>query len=166
MNLVALVLLLPLAGFLAALFVPRSSPGSSRVWALLLSLVTFACSIGLAFYFDRGISGEQFAVDAVWMQSPEIHFFISVNGVSLCLVLLTAFAVANSALRTAAQRRLSQVRAVARVAQSALLREVPATVAAGRMASRYISAAAEARVGGDVLEVGRASCRERVSLNV
>jgi phosphoserine phosphatase RsbU/P len=69
------------------------------------------------------------------------------------LVLLAAFAVANCALRTAAQRRLSQVRAVARVAQSALLREVPATVAAGRLASRYVSAAAEARVGGDVLEV-------------
>jgi hypothetical protein len=69
------------------------------------------------------------------------------------LVLLAAFAVANSVLRTAAQRRLSQVRAVARVAQSALLREVPATVAAGRLASRYVSAAAEARVGGDLLEV-------------
>jgi hypothetical protein len=68
-------------------------------------------------------------------------------------VLLAAFAVANSALRTAAQRRLSQVRAVARVAQSALLREVPATVTAGRLASRYVSAAAEARVGGDLLEV-------------
>ena len=69
------------------------------------------------------------------------------------LVLLAAFAVVNAVLRTAAQRRLSQVRAVARVAQSALLREVPATVAAGRMASRYVSAAAEARVGGDLLEV-------------
>src|ERR1700692_668974 len=69
------------------------------------------------------------------------------------LVLLAAFAVVNSVLRTAAQRRLSQVRAVARVAQSALLREVPATVTAGRMASRYVSAAAEARVGGDLLEV-------------
>ncbi len=69
------------------------------------------------------------------------------------LVLLTAFAVANSALRTAAQQRLSQVRAVARVAQSALLREIPATVAAGRLTSRYVSAAAEARVGGDLLEV-------------
>ena len=68
-------------------------------------------------------------------------------------VLLAAFAVANSALRTAAQRRLSQVRAVARVAQSALLREVPATVTTGRLASRYVSAAAEARVGGDLLEV-------------
>jgi sigma-B regulation protein RsbU (phosphoserine phosphatase) len=69
------------------------------------------------------------------------------------LVLLAAFAVANSALRTAAQRRLRQVRAVARVAQGALLREVPATVAAGRLASRYVSAAAEAQVGGDLLEV-------------
>ena len=69
------------------------------------------------------------------------------------LVLLAGFAVANSALRAAAQRRLSQVRAVARVAQSALLREVPATVTAGRLASRYVSAAAEARVGGDLLEV-------------
>ncbi len=69
------------------------------------------------------------------------------------LVLLAAFAVANSALRTAAQRRLGQVRAVARVAQSALLREVPATVTTGRLASRYVSASAEAQVGGDLLEV-------------
>jgi hypothetical protein len=68
-------------------------------------------------------------------------------------VLLALFAVANSALRTAAQRRLRQVRAVARVAQSALLREVSPTVTAARLASRYVSAAAEARVGGDVLEV-------------
>jgi hypothetical protein len=69
-----------------------------------------------------------------------------------CL-LLTGFAVANSALRTAAQRRFSQVRAVARVAQSAILAEVPATVTAGRLASRYVSASPEARVGGDLLEV-------------
>jgi phosphoserine phosphatase RsbU/P len=69
------------------------------------------------------------------------------------MILLAAFAVANAVLRTAAQRRLSQVRAVARVAQSALLREVPASVTAGRLASRYVSAAAEARVGGDLLEV-------------
>lgn len=71
----------------------------------------------------------------------------------LVLVLLAGFAVVNSALRTAAQRRLRQVRAVARVAQSALLRPVPAAVTAGRLASRYVSAAAEAQVGGDLLEV-------------
>mgnify|MGYP001293453022 CR=1 FL=1 len=69
------------------------------------------------------------------------------------LLLLTGFAVANAILRAVAQRRLGQVRAVARVAQSALLREVPATVTAARLASRYFSASAEARVGGDLLEV-------------
>jgi phosphoserine phosphatase RsbU/P len=69
------------------------------------------------------------------------------------LVLLAAFAVANSVLRCAAQRRLGQARAAARVAQSALLREVPRSVAAARLASRYLSASAEAQVGGDLLEV-------------
>jgi phosphoserine phosphatase RsbU/P len=69
------------------------------------------------------------------------------------LALLAGFAVANSALRCAAQRRLGQARAVARVAQSALLREIPRSVAGAQLASRYLSASAEARVGGDVVEV-------------
>jgi phosphoserine phosphatase RsbU/P len=75
-----------------------------------------------------------------------------ISHLSVCL-LLAALAVINSVLRTVAQHRLSQVRAVARVAQSALLREVPESVTAARLASRYISAAAEARVGGDLLEI-------------
>jgi hypothetical protein len=54
---------------------------------------------------------------------------------------------------SSAQRRLSQARAVARVAQSAILREVPQTAAAARLASRYQPASSDARVGGDVLEV-------------
>jgi len=69
------------------------------------------------------------------------------------LILLAGFAVVNSVLRSAAQQRLAQARAIARVAQSALLREVPETVATARLASRYLSASSEARVGGDVLEV-------------
>ena len=83
-----------------------------------------------------------------------------VSHLSVCL-LLAALAVINSALRTEAQRRLSQVRAVARVAQSALLREVPEAVTTARLASRYISAAAEARVGGDLLEVVADAARPR-----
>ncbi len=69
------------------------------------------------------------------------------------MALLDGLAVANAVSLAATQRRLAQVRAVARVAQSALLREVPASVTAGKLASRYVSAAAEARVGGDLLEV-------------
>lgn len=71
---------------------------------------------------------------------------------AVCL-LLAGFAVVNSGLRALAERRISQARAVARVAQSALLREVPPAVTAGKLASRYVSASPEARVGGDLLEV-------------
>jgi hypothetical protein len=77
------------------------------------------------------------------------------------LALLAGFALVNSALRCAAQRRLGQARAVARVAQSALLREVPRSVAGARLASRYLSASAEARVGGDVVEVMGDGARPR-----
>jgi len=77
---------------------------------------------------------------------------VLVSHLAVCL-LLACFAVANSALRALAERRISQARAVARVAQSALLREVPPAVTAGKLASRYVSASPEARVGGDLLEV-------------
>src|SRR4051812_13493358 len=91
MNLLTLVLALPLAGFLIALLMPRNSPQSSRMWALIASLVTFAASLGLLAWFNRGIPGEQFLVDVPWIASPDIHFAISLNGISLWLVLLSTF---------------------------------------------------------------------------
>jgi NADH-quinone oxidoreductase subunit M len=88
-NLLTLVLFLPLAGFLAALCLPRSSSDASRRWALGISLLTFVVSLGLLLWFDRTTGGEQFALDIPWIASPNIHFAISVNGVSLWLVLLS-----------------------------------------------------------------------------
>lgn len=91
MNLLSLVLFLPLAGFLVALVLPRSSPQSSRLWALVVSLITFAASLALPFQFDYGITGEQFKIDMPWIASPEIHFYLSADGVSLWLLLLSTF---------------------------------------------------------------------------
>jgi len=91
MNLLVLVLALPLAGFLAALLIPRSEPNGSRWWALAVSLAVFVASLGLLVWFDGGQSGEQLAVDAPWIASPEIRFAVSANGVSLWLVLLSTF---------------------------------------------------------------------------
>lgn len=89
MNLLTVVLFLPLAGFLIALLVPRSWPAGSRLWSLLISLITFAASLGLLAFFDRARAGEQFIIDLPWIASPEIRFAISLNGVSLWLVLLS-----------------------------------------------------------------------------
>jgi NADH-quinone oxidoreductase subunit M len=91
MNLLTAVLFLPLAAFFVALFIPRSSAGGSRVWALVSSLGIFAASLGLLAFFDMAGGGEQFAVDIPWINSPEIHFSISANGISLWLILLTTF---------------------------------------------------------------------------
>jgi NADH-quinone oxidoreductase subunit M len=90
MNLLTAVLFLPLAGFLIALAIPRgASAQGSRLWALIISIVTFAASLGLPAWFDRSSGGEQFGVDLPWIASPNIHFAISANGVSLWLVLLS-----------------------------------------------------------------------------
>jgi len=91
MNLLLLVLLLPLAGFLVALMIPRSSPDGSRNWSIGVSLATFLASLGLLGWFDRGIAGDQFTVDLPWIASPDIHFHIAADGVSLWLVLLSTF---------------------------------------------------------------------------
>ena len=40
---------------------------------------------------DRGVAGEQFTVDMPWISTPEIHFHVGINGVSLWLILLSTF---------------------------------------------------------------------------
>ncbi len=91
MNTLTVVLLLPIVAFVGALTIPRRAPQNSRLWAIVASLLTFVYSLILAVQFDRGKAGEQFAVDIPWISSPDIHFAISVNGVSLWLVLLSTF---------------------------------------------------------------------------
>ena len=80
-----------LSDSLLALVIPRSLPQFSRIFALLWSLATFVASVGLVCYFDRSVGGNQFAVDIQWIASPDIHFFIAADGVSLWLVLLSTF---------------------------------------------------------------------------
>jgi NADH-quinone oxidoreductase subunit M len=92
MNLLTAVLFLPLAAFLIALAIPRaSSAQGSRMWALISSVAIFAVSLGLLVWFDRNAAGEQFGIDVPWIGTPNIHFAISVNGVSLWLILLSTF---------------------------------------------------------------------------
>jgi phosphoserine phosphatase RsbU/P len=152
----AVLLVLSMAG----VGVAQYTTGRGIIPIAWLSVGPLLASLVLSPWITAGVAG--------WAVLLGVGFFASQPGPAGMLTshlsvlgLLAAFAVANAVLRTTVQRRLSQVRAVARVAQSALLREVPATVTAGRLASRYVSAAAEARVGGDVLEVVPDATRPR-----
>jgi NADH-quinone oxidoreductase subunit M len=86
-----ITLALPLIGFLAACLIPRENPGASRKWALILSLVTFLVSLGLPAGFQSGYTGEQFLTDVSWIASPDIHYHVSIDGLSLWLVILATF---------------------------------------------------------------------------
>src|SRR5580698_296792 len=143
-----------------------SRASAKRVFALLLWIAVTAAAAAVHYH------AAQILIPVTWLAvgpllaslllAPLATAALAGWAVLLGLgVLLAAFAVVNAVLRAAAQRRLSQVRAVARVAQSAVLREVPTTVTAGRLASRYLSAAAEAQVGGDLLEVVSSGGRSR-----
>jgi NADH-quinone oxidoreductase subunit M len=85
MNLLDLLLALPLAGFLTAVFVPRSNPQLSRLLTLAVSLFTFVASLGLVGSY------EQLSTDVLWIPSLNIHYHVAVDGLSLWLILLSTF---------------------------------------------------------------------------
>ena len=88
--LLSLVLWLPTLGALALLLVPRENLGAQRTLALLFALAALAASLPLYFAFDAA-GGFQFADSMAWVPSWGIGYSVSIDGVSLWLVLLTTF---------------------------------------------------------------------------
>jgi serine phosphatase RsbU (regulator of sigma subunit) len=71
------------------------------------------------------------------------------------LVLITCFLVIYCLLRDRRRRELAQVRSVSEAAQRVVLRPIPARLGPLRVASVYVAAAAEARIGGDLYAAAR-----------
>jgi serine phosphatase RsbU (regulator of sigma subunit) len=69
------------------------------------------------------------------------------------VVAVTLASAAGVVLVKTRERELQQVRTVAEAAQRALLRPVPGEIGRLRVGVRYLAAAAEARIGGDLYEV-------------
>ena len=80
------------------------------------------------------------------------------------IVGVTGAGLVASASRQRKERELVDVRAVADTAQRVLLHPVPGRVGSMQVAVRYISAAAAARIGGDLYEVVATADRVRVIL--
>jgi serine phosphatase RsbU (regulator of sigma subunit) len=70
----------------------------------------------------------------------------------VCTVLVGALGTVLAAHRTRRERTLADVRFVADIAQRVLLKPVPHRIGDLRLESFYLSAAAEARIGGDLYE--------------
>jgi NADH-quinone oxidoreductase subunit M len=85
-----LVTLVPLAGALLLVLLPRRDR-DIRIFSLVISVLTFALSVHLPVHFRRGQPGFQFDINHPWISSPNIHYHMGIDGISLWLVVLTTF---------------------------------------------------------------------------
>jgi NADH-quinone oxidoreductase subunit M len=83
--------MLPLAGSLLLLFLPKSKENAIRYIGLIISIVTFFVSLMLYFRFDINIAEFQLTHKLNWVERLNISYFVGVDGMSLLLVLLTTF---------------------------------------------------------------------------
>jgi NADH-quinone oxidoreductase subunit M len=91
MNLLDLLILIPAIGFVVTLMMPRAQENIIRVISLGFSLLSFLVSLGLAFGYQTGKGGQQFVTDFIWIQNPEIHYHVGIDGLSLWLIMLSTF---------------------------------------------------------------------------
>jgi NADH-quinone oxidoreductase subunit M len=85
-----LVTFLPLAGGLLLMLVPRRDR-DIRIFALVITLLTFVLSLHLPVHFHRSQTDFQYQIDRQWVSTPNIHYHMGVDGISLWLVVLTTF---------------------------------------------------------------------------
>ena len=90
------------------------------------------------------------ALSAVWNQNfMTVDWWVRL----VTTILIGALAVVLAEVRVRRELSLQQMTAIAEAAQRALLRAMPSSIASLGFAARYVSAAHEALVGGDLYEV-------------
>src|ERR1700722_20092404 len=85
-----LVTFLPLAGGLLLMLFPRRDR-DIRIFALVITLLTFAVSLHLPVRFQRSNTDFQYQIDQQWVTTPNIHYHMGIDGISLWLIVLTTF---------------------------------------------------------------------------
>ena len=85
-----LVTFIPAVGALLLFFFPRRDR-DVRLFALVVSLLTFVLSVHLPVHFARNANGFQYEQNISWISTPNIHYHLGVDGISMWLVLLTTF---------------------------------------------------------------------------
>lgn len=89
MSLLDLLLLVPAAGFLLCLFLPKDNPGLARKFTLAVALAEFLLSLGLIGPVLNSPKTLSFVTDTQWIEYPAIRYHVGVDGLSLWLVILS-----------------------------------------------------------------------------
>ena len=89
-SILTLVTFIPLVGGLLLMVFPRRDR-DIRIFALVVSLLTFVVSLHLPVRFVSSQAGFQYEVNHQWITNPDIHYHMGADGISMWLVVLTTF---------------------------------------------------------------------------
>lgn len=93
-NYLTTIIFLPAVGAILIALIPGLSPGVIKRIAAVFTFVSFALAIVLFALFDRSLAAAgaiQFEENLLWIPALNAHYHLGVDGLSLPLVVLTAF---------------------------------------------------------------------------
>ncbi len=85
------LIFLPILAAVLMLFFKFKNNRNYYIFGLLISLIELTLSIKLLAGFDKAASGFQFMEVAHFLSDHDIKYFVGVDGISLLMILLTAF---------------------------------------------------------------------------
>src|SRR5713101_6122314 len=86
----SLVTFIPAAGGLLILLIPRRDR-DIKLFAFVISMLAFVASLHLPVHLHREAGAFKFEIDKIWIASPNIHYHMGIDGISVWLVVLTTF---------------------------------------------------------------------------
>jgi NADH-quinone oxidoreductase subunit M len=97
-----IIVFLPLAGVAAIALLPREREDRAKWIAAAVAAVTLCLTLALFVDYDRGAGGFQYVDSTTWLKSDlsnfTLHYAVGVDGLSLAMVMLTAFLFLVAAL--------------------------------------------------------------------
>jgi phosphoserine phosphatase RsbU/P len=129
----------------------------SITWDIQLTTAMVAAPIVASFMTNARRTGvvaaaavAMSAAGGLWLDVPYTFDYWFRVAICSCLAGLAAL---SALLRDRREQRLQRMTIIAETAQRAVLRAMPSAIGAVGLAARYVSATAEALVGGDLYEV-------------
>lgn len=121
-HLLSLLIWLPILGAVAVLAFGRN-PTVARWLSLGVALATFVLSIPLWTGYQPAVPGMQFLENIVWIPSLKANYALGVDGISIALIVLTAFTSALALLGSwgPIQNRVAQYMAAMLVLEGFLI---------------------------------------------
>jgi len=90
-NLLAILLFLPIIGSVLLLFINKKNGSLIKYFGLAVSVLVFIVSLIIYSNFNSDTGDFQFLLKVSWISNLNISFFVGIDGMSMLLILLTAF---------------------------------------------------------------------------